>query len=71
MKSQRLDRVSFGLSSKVHSKPVMVNGARVIEKLNIPSVKLPKRAAIEQWSHLSGIHLPDLDGSEVMLSCWI
>ena len=26
-----------------------------------------KRAGIEQWSHLSGIDLPDLDGSEVML----
>ena len=45
----------------------MVNGAWVIDKLNIPSVKLRKRAAIGQWSHLSGIDLPDLDASEVML----
>ena len=67
VKIQRLKRVSYCLSSKDYSEPVMVNGAWVIGKLNIPSVKLPKRAAIEQWSHLSYIDLPDVDGSKVML----
>ena len=45
----------------------MVNGAWVIDKLNVPSVKVPKKATVDRWSHLSGIDLPELDGSEVML----
>ena len=49
LKTEHLNIVSFGLSSKDHSELVMVNGAWVIDKLNIASVKLPKRAAIEQY----------------------
>ena len=66
-KTQHLNRVSFGLSSKDLPEPVIVNGAWAFDKLNIMSVKVPKNAAVDQWSHLSGIDLPELDSSEVML----
>lgn len=67
MERQHLNRLSFGLSSKDHPEPVIVNGAWVIDKLNIPPVKVSKKAAVEQGSHLLGINLPELDDSEVML----
>lgn len=50
MEREHLNRVSFGLSSKDHPEPVTVNGAWVIDKLNIPSVKVPKKAAVDQES---------------------
>ena len=65
--TQNLRRVSFGLSSKDQPDPDMVHGARVIDKLNIPSFKLSKKRAAEQWSHLSNADLPELKGEEVMI----
>lgn len=50
MEREYLNRVSFGLSSKDHPEPVTVTGAWVIDKLNIPSVKVPKKAAVDQES---------------------
>lgn len=47
--AKNLDRVSFSLSSKDQPDPVMVHGAWVIDKLNIPSFKVSKkgRRAVE------------------------
>ena len=66
-KTQNLCRVSFSLSSKGHPEPVLVHGAWVIDKLNIPSVKVSKEGAIERWRHLSDVDLPELEGCDVML----
>jgi len=59
--------VSFSLSSKDHPEPVLVHGAWVIDKLNIPSVKVSKEGAIERRRHLSGVDLPELEGCDAML----
>lgn len=69
-KTQHLNRVSFGLSSEDHPEPVIVNGAWVIDKPNIPSVKVPKKAAVDQWSHLSGINLPERFRSNASYWIW-
>ena len=66
-KTQNLCRMSFSLSSKGHPEPVLVHGAWVIDKLNIPSVKVSKEGAIERWRQLSGVDLPELEGRDVML----
>ena len=65
--TQNLDRVSFSLSSKEQPDPVMVHGAWVIKKLNIPSFKLSKKRTVEQWNHLSDVDLPELQGGDVMI----
>ena len=45
----------------------MVHGAWVIDKLNIPSFKVSKKRAAEQWNHLSDVDLPKLEGGDVMI----
>ena len=65
--AKTLDRVSFSLSSKDQPDPVMVHGAWVIDKLNIPSSKVSKKRAAEQWNHLSDVDLPELEGGDVMI----
>ena len=65
--TQNLHRVSFSLSSKDQLDPVMVHGAWVIDKLNIPSFKVSKKMATEQWTHLSDVDLPELEGCDVMI----
>lgn len=65
--TQNLDRVSFSLSSKEQPDPVMVHGAWVIKKLNIPSLKLSTKRTVEQWNHLSDVDLPELQGGDVMI----
>ena len=46
----------------------MVHGAWVIDKLNIPaSFKVSKKMATEQWTHLSDVDLPELEGCDVMI----
>ncbi|KAL9974311.1 hypothetical protein ACROYT_G011332 [Oculina patagonica] len=45
----------------------MVHGAWVINKLNIPSFKVSKKRAVEQWNHLSDVDLPELEGGDVMI----
>ena len=65
--TQNMCRVSFWLSSNNHPEPVPVNGAWVINKLNIPSVKLSKNDAAERWCHLSDVHIPELEGCDVTL----
>jgi len=45
----------------------MVHGAWVIDKLNIPSSKVSKKRAAEQWNHLSDVDLPELEGGDVMI----
>ena len=37
----------------------------MIDRLNIPSVKVSKERVTEQWNHLMNIDLPELDGSDV------
>ena len=64
-KIQNLSRVSFSLSSKDHPQLISVQGAWVIDKLSVPSVKVSKEKASEQWNHLLNIDLPELDGSDV------
>ena len=64
-KIQNVSRVSFSLSSKVHPQPISVQGAWVIDRLNVPSVKVSKERVTEQWNHLLNIDLPELDGSDV------
>ena len=59
--TQNLRRVSFGLSSKDQPDPVIVHGAWVIDKLNIPSFKLSKKRAAEHAAHLSNVDLPELE----------
>ena len=65
--TQNMCRVSFCLSSNDHPEPVPVNGAWVINKLNIPSVKLSKNDEIERWCHLSDVDIPELEGCDVTL----
>lgn len=65
--TQNLDRVSLSLSSKDQPDPVMVHRAWVIDKRNIPSFKVLKKVAAEQWNHLSDVDLPELEGGEVMI----
>ena len=65
--TQNLDRVSFGLSSKDQPDPVMVHGAWVIDKLNIPCFKVSKERVAQHWNHLSDVDLPELDGGDVMI----
>ena len=65
--AKNLDRVSFSLSSKDQPDPVMVHGAWVIHKLNIPSFEVRKKRAAEQWKHLSDVDLPELEGGDVMI----
>ena len=65
--TQNMCRVSFCLSSNNHPEPVPVNGAWVINKLNIPSVKLSKNDAVERWCHLSDVDIPELEGCDVTL----
>lgn len=45
----------------------MVHGAWVIDKLNIPSFKVSKKRAAEQWNQLSDVDLPELEGGDVMI----
>ena len=45
----------------------MVHGAWVINKLNIPSFKVSKKSATEQWNHLSDVDLPEIEGGDVMI----
>ncbi len=45
----------------------MVHGAWVIDKLNIPSFKVSKKRAVEQWNYLSDVDLPELEGGDVMI----
>ena len=44
-----------------------VQGAWVIDRLNVQSVKVSKERAAEQWNHLLNIviNLPEHDGSDV------
>ena len=65
--AKNLDRVSFSLSSKDQPDPVMVHEAWVIDKPNIPSFKVSKKSAAEQWNHLSDVDLPELEGGDVMI----
>ena len=65
--AQNLDRVSFSLSSKDQPDPVMVHGAWVIDKLNIPCFKVSNKRVAQQWNHLSDVDLPELDGGDVMI----
>ena len=65
--TQNMCRVSFCLSSNNHPEPVPVNGAWVINKLNIPSVKLSINDAGERWCHLSDVDIPELEGCDVTL----
>ena len=65
--TQNLHRVSFSLSSKDQLDPVMVHGAWVIDKLNIPSFKVSKKMATEQWAHLSDVDLPEVKGCDMMI----
>lgn len=37
----------------------------MIDRLNVPSVKLSKERVTEQWNHLLNIDLPELGGSDV------
>lgn len=53
------------MSSKDHPQLISVQGAWVIDKLNVPSVKVSKEKATEQWNHLLNIDLPELDGGDV------
>ena len=57
--------MSFSLSSQAHPQPVSVQGVYVIDRLNIPSVKVSKERVTEEWNHLLNIDLPELDGSDV------
>lgn len=59
--------MSFNLSCKDHPEQVLVRGAWVIDKLNIPSAKVSKKGAAERWSHLSSVDLLELDGSNVTI----
>ena len=65
--AKNLDRVSLSLSSKDQPDPVMEPGAWIIDKLNIPSFKVSKKNAAEQWNHLSDVDLPELEGGDVMI----
>ena len=64
-KIQNVSRVSFSSSSIAYPQPISVQGPWVIERLNVPSVKVLKERVTEQWKHLLNIDLPELDGSDV------
>lgn len=59
--------MSIGLSSKDQPDPVMVQGAWVIDKLNIPSFRVSKKRVAEQRNLSSDMDLPELEGGDAMI----